>query len=252
MKLIIFLLLLNPFDSFAEIEINKLKINQKKVPAFIKPLTQTVDSKVLLKLLRLIDSQLANYPARNTKAFMMTEFYKTFFQLEKNSLVSANFSAVSKENLIAAKKKLELNIKSMSKMSEFLLVEIFVSYQKELDSSENESPGKLSKINNFLGNWVGVFLNNTPTQFNNLVGEVSLNYLKNISSISRLLELHTHKTKEVDPLFPNLESISVQTGSKEQPPLEDSPLDPLPTVERTEGASEKIEAIINKEENKEL
>lgn len=236
----------NPLDALA--------VNPVKAPVFFTTSIKASSKEELIDTLKAIDENLKYYPADSTKAFLIAEFYKTFFQLEKHSLENSTFSAINKQNLITAQKKLEQNISKLSKMSEFLLVEIFISYKNQLDSQEPSENSGLADINSLIGPWVGYFLNNTPESFNSLVSEVSTNYLKNLASISKIISLHSDKTAEPISLFTKLPELNTEDPTEaltEEKPSSNTVS--LPEIAPTEGASEKIEELIEKEvENTDL
>ena len=89
--------------------LDSLEINPVKAPVFLATSIKASSKEDLIDTLKTIDENLKFYPADSTKAFLIAEFYKTFFQLEKHSLENSTFSAISKQNLITAQKKLEQN-----------------------------------------------------------------------------------------------------------------------------------------------
>lgn len=249
-------------SSNAELDFSKLEVDSENAPVFLKPMLvlvgKNIDSALtseseLLEILLEINAHFKNYPKASTKTFFMSEFYKNFFQLGKNSNVKSSYSSVTVQTLQEAKKKLEKNAVIMSKMSEFLMVEIFLSYQDLIQSKSEVDIERLNRVNKYFGNWVGQFLKVGPKEFDKLVAQVSGSFLKSVSKNSKLISLHTREKEDFSLIFKNLELITPKT-----PPPEDSseetieaksPIENL-TIEPTSGASEQIDAVIEEVEEK--
>lgn len=267
MKLVILLLFcFIGLSAQAQLDLSKLEISSNSAPVFLKPMLILVGKNIksssmteleLIEILTNLNSHFENYPTNSTKTFFMSEFYKSFFQLEKNSGIDSSYSSVSVKTLQDAKKKLEKNSIIMSKMSEFLLVEIFLSYQ-DLIISKKESDGeKLKKVNKYFGDWVGEFLKKGPKQFDNLVAKVAVSYLKSVSNNSKIVSLHIEDKNAKNLIFTNLELLRGQllTASGTQIETDDIEPDPSSAVKNldigpTTGASEQIDAILEEVQEK--
>lgn len=267
MKRTILILIFLLFANTAIANFEKFEIEVTKIPAFIKPMISLIAKKStkdfshteLKAALETLSRNFESYPATSTKVFFMTEFFKSFLQLEKHVTIKSTFSEVSMSNLVAAQKKLKDKSLVISKMSEFLMVEILLSYQslinKEKDS--NSSPS-FNEVNTYLGSWVGEFLKRSVDDFDELVASVSLSYLKNMVKLSKLMAIHTAPESKQLPLFKNLESLKPSASSQlesnnttEDESSELNSVEVLPDIAPTAGASERIEALIEEvDENK--
>lgn len=267
MKRTVLILIFLLFANMSLANFEDVEIEVSKVPVFIKPMISLIAKKSakdfshteLKSALETLNQNFNSYPRISTKVFFMTEFFKSFLQLEKHVTIKSTFSEVSVSNLAAAQKKLKDKSLVISKMSEFLMVEILLSYQSLLNKKKDSSssPG-FNAVNTYLGSWVGEFLRRSVDDFDELVASVSLSYLKNMVKLSKLMAIHTAPESEEVSLFKNLDSLKLSASSEVESDKtaegEISELNNegvLPQIAPTAGASERIEELIEEvDENK--
>lgn len=227
----------------------------------------------LVKNLIQINTNLKGLADSDTRAFLRSELFKVLFDFDQSDLIDAKNIYISGAHINAAKNKYKKNEKLLTKFSKYIVLDMLENFSPYLEdnyinnylNSSNpkyNQPEKFKEINllnKHVGPWIMLYTRYDSKKFNQLCSKYVKNYFTTVAHLSRFFQfqklsqtgtdIFTMPDSSLDELLNKLNRPTSEESSEEDQEDPKKAVEKL-TLEPGEGASEKIDQIIEKLDQK--